>query len=69
MNLSRFMNLLMLMNLSNRDLGSLNHYKDSFRFMNINQIYPTLVKSSMILGLEQNVVAFLSNCITKIMRC
>ena len=27
----------------NQASDSLNHFKDSFRFMNLNQIYPTLV--------------------------
>ena len=30
------------MTLSNRDSDSLNHSKDSFRYMILNQIYPTL---------------------------
>ena len=34
-------------NLSNRDSDSMNHFIDSNRFMNLNQIYSTLVCSNL----------------------
>ena len=40
---------LRFMNLSNRDSDSLKHFKDSIRFVYLNEIYPTLVWSSDVL--------------------
>ena len=47
---------LRFINLINRDSDLLNHFKDSFRFMNFNQIYQTLVKSDVSEELDMTIL-------------